>query len=116
MKTRSSKLSKVTLRQLAAVRARREALQIWNLIFALLGVLLILVSLAMLLDWVIASRWSLLRVATSLAVCGGFLFLSRWVWRRLPFDKGLRGTAKWLDAVNPALQERLSTEIGRAHV
>lgn len=111
MKTRSSKLSKVTLRQLVAVRARREDLQIWNLIFALLGVLLILVSLAMLLDWVLASRWSLLRVATSLTVCGGFLILARWVWRQLPFESGLRGTAKWLDAVNPALQERLSTVV-----
>jgi fatty acid desaturase len=68
MKTRSSKLSKATRKQLAAVRARRETVQIWNLLFALLAVLLILASLAMLLDWVIASRGSLLRVATSLSV------------------------------------------------
>ena len=111
MKTQSSKLSKKTRSELASVRARREAMQIWNLLFALLAVLLILVSLAMLLDWLLASRWSLLRVATSLSVCGGFLFLARWVWRQLPFDSGLRGTAKWLDAVNPALQERLSTVV-----
>ena len=111
MKTQSSKLSKQTRSQLASVRARREAMQIWNLLFALLAVLLILVSLAMLFDWLLASRWSLLRVATSLSVCGGFLVLARWVWRQLPFDRGLRGTAKWLDAVNPALQERLSTVV-----
>ena len=111
MKTRSSKLSKATRKQLAAVRARRETVQIWNLLFALLAVLLILASLAMLLDWVIASRGSLLRVATSLSVCGGFFIFARWVWRQLPIDGGVRGTAKWLDAINPALQERLLTVV-----
>ena len=111
MKTRSSKLSKATRKQLAAVRARRETVQIWNLLFALLAVLLILASLAMLLDWVIASRGSLLRVATSLSVCGGFFVFARWVWRQLPIDGGVRGTAKWLDAINPALQERLLTVV-----
>ena len=111
MKTSSSKLSEATRKQFAAVGARRQAVQILNLIFALLAVVLILASLAMLLDWVIASRGSILRVAISLSVCGGFLVLARWVWRQLRYDGGMRGTAKWLDAANPALQERLSTVV-----
>lgn len=111
MRTQSSQLSEKTHKTLSAVRGRRKSVQIWNLLFALLAILLILVSAAMLTDWLLASRSFIFRVFISLSVCGGFLFLARWVWRQLPFEGGLRGTARWLDEVNPALQERLVTMV-----
>ena len=107
----SSQLSAEARRHLSYVRGRRESLHIWNLFFALSAVLLILVSLAMMIDWYFACRSSTLRMGISVSVCGGCLLLGRWVWRKLPFDGGLRSTAKWLDEVNPALQERLSTVV-----
>lgn len=111
MSIQQPQLSIQARRQLSSARIRRIALRVCNLFLSVLAILLLLAGFAMFIDWFGSFRSTTLRILLSLSVCGGFLCLTGWVWRKLPFDGGLRSTAKWLDGVNPALEERLSTMV-----
>lgn len=111
MNTNPPRLSDNARKQLSSARDRRILLRLCNGFLAILALLLIFSGLAMLIDWFVAARSTTLRILLSLSACGGFLVLGAWAWRKLPFQAGLRHTAKWLDEMNPALQERLSTMV-----
>lgn len=111
MKHEHSTLSSKSLELLSIEKSRRIRIRFLYLFLALGGAALLIAVAAMFIDWKLGFQSPVWRFLLTMTAFGSLMAILKWVWGKMKFKSDQAETAKWLDEVNPALQERLTTSV-----